>query len=93
MLTTIKNSFYRKPNPGMLLRAAIKHGLDLGRSIMIGDKDSDMQAASKARVGVRCHYLAGADGEIVSNVATHKIHSLREGASLLSESVATSEDA
>ena len=52
-----------------------------------------MQAASKAGVRVRCHYLAGDDGEIVSDVATHKIHSLRDGASLLSESVATSEDA
>lgn len=88
-----KDSSYRKPNPGMLLRAAKKHGLDLARSIMIGDKDSDMQAASKAGVGVRCHYLAGDDGEIVSDVATHKIHSLRDGVSLLSESVATSEDA
>jgi histidinol phosphatase-like enzyme len=88
-----KDSFDRKPNPGMLLRAAKKHGLDLGRSIMIGDKDLDMQAASKAGVGVRCHYLAGDDGEIVSDVATHKIHSLREGISLLSESVATPKDA
>ena len=88
-----RDSFDRKPNPGMLLRAAKKHGLDLGRSIMIGDKDSDMQAASKAGVGVRCHYLAGDDGEIVSEVATHKIQSLRDGLSLLSESVATSEDA
>jgi D-glycero-D-manno-heptose 1,7-bisphosphate phosphatase len=87
-----KDSLYRKPNPGMLLRAAKKHGLDLARSIMIGDKDSDMRAASKAGVGVRCHYLAGADGEIVSDVATHKIHSLRDGVSLLSESVATLED-
>ncbi len=88
-----RDSFDRKPNPGMLLRAAEKHGLDLGRSIMIGDKDSDMRAASKAGVGVRCHYLAGDAGEVVSDVATHMIHSLREGASLLSESVATPEDA
>lgn len=88
-----KDSFDRKPNPGMLLRAAEKHGLDLGRSIMIGDKDSDMQAACKAGVGVRCHYLAGADGAILSSAATHKIHLLREGISLLSASIATPEDA
>jgi D-glycero-D-manno-heptose 1,7-bisphosphate phosphatase len=74
-----KESFDRKPNPGVLLRAAEKHGRDLGRSIMIGEKDSDMQAATKAGVGVRCHYLAGADEDILSNVATHKIHLLREG--------------
>ena len=55
-----KESFDRKTNPGMLLHAAEKHSLDLGRSIMIGDKDSDMQAATKAGVGVRCQYLAGA---------------------------------
>ncbi len=81
------DSFDRKPNPGMLLRAAVKHGIDLGRSIMIGDRDSDMQAARKAGVRVRCHYLACGDGEVVSNGATHKIHSLREGCSLLCESV------
>ncbi len=88
-----KDLLCRTPNPGMLLRAAKKHVLDLGRSIMIGDKDSDMQAASKAGVGIGWHYLAGAVEGIVSKVATHKIHSLREGVSLLSELVATSEDA
>ncbi len=81
------DSLDRKPNPGMLLRAAEKHGLDLGRSIMIGDKDSDMQAASKAGVGVRCHYLSRADGEVVSDVATHQIRSLGESVSLLIGSV------
>lgn len=88
-----KDSFDRKPNPGMLLRAAEEHGIDMRRSIMIGDKDSDMQAACKAGVGIRCHYLAGDDGVILSSAATHKIHLLREGISLLSESVATPEDA
>ena len=88
-----KDSFDRKPNPGMLQRAAEKHGLDLGRSIMIGDKDSDMYAACKAGVGIRCHYLACADGVILSSAATHKIHALREGISLLSESVATQDGA
>jgi hypothetical protein len=77
----------------MLIRFTKKRRRNLGNLLSLGGKDSDMQAASKAGVRVRCHYLAGAVGEIVSNVATHKIHSLREGASLLSESVATSEDA
>lgn len=81
-----QDSFDRKPNPGMLLRAAEKYGIDLGRSIMIGDKDSDMQAASRAGVGIRCHYLAGALGEAVSIVATHEIRSLRDGIALLSGS-------
>lgn len=88
-----RDSFDRKPNPGMLLRAAEKYRLDMGNSIMIGDKDSDMQAASKAGIRIRCHYLAGAVGEIVSKFSTHKIHSLHEGALLLSESEPASEDA
>ncbi len=79
-----KDSFDRKPNPGMLLRAAKKHGLNLQRSIMIGDKDSDMLAAKNAGVAVRCHYLTDSEREVVSDVATYKIHSLREGILLLS---------
>jgi D-glycero-D-manno-heptose 1,7-bisphosphate phosphatase len=77
------DSFDRKPNPGMLLRAAETHGVDLSQSIMIGDKDSDMQAALNAGVGVRCHYLADGHDESLSHVATHRLYSLRAGTSLL----------
>lgn len=42
----------RKPAPGMLLRAQREHGLDLSASILIGDKVSDIEAASSAGVGV-----------------------------------------
>ena len=49
----------RKPNPGMLLRAAADLSLDLGRSILIGDKVSDMEAARRA--GVRGFLFAGGD--------------------------------
>ena len=38
----------RKPNPGMLLRAAEEHGLDLARSWMIGDKAIDVEAGRRA---------------------------------------------
>jgi len=78
-----KDSFDRKPNPGMLLRAKEKHGIDLEHSIMIGDKDSDMHAASKAGVDVRCQYLADGYNQLMSSAATHKIHSLTEGIPLL----------
>lgn len=79
-----KDSFDRKPNPGMLLQAAAKHGLDLARSIMIGDKDSDMQAAKSAGAGTRCLYLPDErETDECPGAATHRIHSLREGISLL----------
>ncbi|HTS21101.1 MAG TPA: HAD family hydrolase [Casimicrobiaceae bacterium] len=41
----------RKPNPGMLLRARSDFDLDLSRSVMIGDRDSDIAAGSSAGVG------------------------------------------
>lgn len=38
----------RKPAPGMLLRAAERLDIDLGRSWMIGDSDSDIEAGQAA---------------------------------------------
>ena len=38
----------RKPKPGLLLRAAREHGLDLSRSFMIGDRITDIIAGSRA---------------------------------------------
>jgi D-glycero-D-manno-heptose 1,7-bisphosphate phosphatase len=42
----------RKPQPGLLLRAAAEHRLDLTRCYLIGDKVSDMEAGRA--VGCRC---------------------------------------
>jgi len=38
----------RKPNPGMLLRAAADHGIDLRRSFIVGDKATDLEAGHRA---------------------------------------------
>lgn len=46
-----RQSFWRKPNPGMILEAAQTLKLDLPRSVMIGDRERDMQAAQSAGVG------------------------------------------
>ncbi|OHD55429.1 MAG: hypothetical protein A2Y33_11580 [Spirochaetes bacterium GWF1_51_8] len=37
-----KESLLRKPEPGMILLAADKHFVDVGRSFMVGDKQSDV---------------------------------------------------
>lgn len=49
----------RKPNPGMILRAVVDHGLDPDLSLMIGDQPSDMEAARRA--GVVGFHFAGGD--------------------------------
>lgn len=41
----------RKPSPGMLLRAARDFSLDLPRSVLIGDRCTDMAAGAAAGVG------------------------------------------
>lgn len=38
----------RKPNPGMLITASLKHSIDLKKSFMIGDRSSDIVAGNKA---------------------------------------------
>jgi D-glycero-D-manno-heptose 1,7-bisphosphate phosphatase len=38
----------RKPAPGLLLRAAAEHGIDLARSWMVGDQPSDAEAGRRA---------------------------------------------
>ena len=38
----------RKPRPGMLLRAAAEHHLDLGASFMVGDRITDVIAGARA---------------------------------------------
>ena len=41
----------RKPAPGMILRAAKEHSLDLRRSILVGDKATDIEAGRAAGIG------------------------------------------
>lgn len=45
------DSFDRKPNPGMILRAQRHYGLQLNKSVLVGDKESDIAAAKSAGVG------------------------------------------
>lgn len=49
----------RKPNPGMLLKAIADHHIDPGRSLMIGDRQSDLDAATGA--GVTGYLFSGGD--------------------------------
>ncbi len=66
----------RKPKPGMLLRAAREHDIDLAHSFMVGDAISDMRAAQAAgvhcalvRTGRGAGELARCNGEMWFDVA------------------------
>lgn len=57
------DSILRKPNPGMILQAERELNVDLGRSVLVGDKDSDIEAGIKAGVGRNLLFRRGmADG-------------------------------
>lgn len=44
------SSYFRKPQTGMLLKAAKDHQLDLSLSVMIGDNESDERTGFNARL-------------------------------------------
>ena len=54
----------RKGAPGMLLQAAVEHGIDLQRSFMIGDKLADIEAGQRA--GCRSVLVLTGYGKIVA---------------------------
>lgn len=60
----------RKPRPGLLRQAAAELGLDLGRSVMVGDKESDLEAARAVgcrAVLVRTGYGAEVERTLAAN--------------------------
>ena len=50
---------WRKPNPGMLKAAADELNIDLTRSILAGDRLSDLMAADRAGLRRLCHVNTG----------------------------------
>jgi D-glycero-D-manno-heptose 1,7-bisphosphate phosphatase len=49
----------RKPNPGMLQRAAAMLNIDMARSWLVGDHASDIEAAKRAGLAGALHVLTG----------------------------------
>lgn len=83
----------RKPGPGMLLRAAREHGLDLNRSVMVGDTISDMEAGRNAGVAatvlVRTGY--GARIDLPDPAIDHVVADMAQAAQII-EHICLSED-
>lgn len=53
----------RKPEPGMLLQAQKEHDIDLGKSVMVGDKATDVEVGQ--RVGTKTVLLTAGYGKQV----------------------------
>jgi D-glycero-D-manno-heptose 1,7-bisphosphate phosphatase len=66
----------RKPEPGMLLDAAEDLQIDLTASLLVGDKERDIEAAIRA--GVPRQYLYDPEGHSGDSAATAVIASFQE---------------
>ena len=64
----------RKPKPGMLIGAAKKYDIDLENSIMIGDKERDIEAGLNA--GVHETYLFDESKRVAVSKATKIVSTL-----------------
>jgi D-glycero-D-manno-heptose 1,7-bisphosphate phosphatase len=69
-----KDCRFRKPNPGMILKAANDHGLDLDKSILIGNKLSDIEAGQQAGIKRLCFI----GNDLVTEIPFEKITKLKE---------------
>ncbi|MBK3732881.1 D-glycero-beta-D-manno-heptose 1,7-bisphosphate 7-phosphatase [Azospirillum brasilense] len=71
-----RDSFWRKPNPGMILDAARRLDLDLSRSVFLGDQATDMQAALTAGVGLRVQLSDAQDGDQAASLTISRLTDL-----------------
>jgi D-glycero-D-manno-heptose 1,7-bisphosphate phosphatase len=66
----------RKPRPGLIRRAARERGLDLARSVMFGDRGSDISLAANVGIpGILVNELPGYDGP----APLHRARTLLDG--------------
>ena len=66
----------RKPNPGMLLKLQEEFEVDYANSIIIGDKESDIEAGLNA--GLIETYLLSEDGSVIESKATKIVSKLED---------------
>jgi len=72
----------RKPESGMILQAAREHRVDLRRSFLIGDKESDAECGQNA--GVRTiRVRTGLDRETIDSVADWVAEDLPEAVEII----------
>jgi D-glycero-D-manno-heptose 1,7-bisphosphate phosphatase len=80
----------RKPAPGLLFSAADRFGLDLARSVMVGDRWRDIEAG--ARAGVSTVWVRSDYCEPPPNAPDHVVDGLLDVVPLVSSSLAVEEE-
>tara|TARA_X000000950_G_scaffold29542_1_gene31972 strand:+ start:2795 stop:3343 length:549 start_codon:yes stop_codon:yes gene_type:complete len=68
----------RKPNPGMIYQAKEDFNIDLSRSLLIGDKLTDIKAGQNAGIGTNVLYTGKDEIKTDSEYANHSVSSLNE---------------
>ena len=68
----------RKPNPGMLLQAIDQYNIDPQQSIMIGDRETDMQAAHRANVKTKILFTSQPPTETIADYCVNKLSMVKE---------------
>ena len=58
----------RKPEPGLLLKAAEEHNIDLQQSLMIGDRESDVKAGENAGVKISVQIPTNMPGSLLEEL-------------------------
>ena len=82
----LKDDVSRKPHPGMILKAQQELSIDLSRSLLIGDKPSDIQAGKAAGVGTNLLLTINLPNEL-RNLKYELITSLHEAIPYLQRGV------
>lgn len=72
------DSPYRKPGPGMILQAAEEFGVDLARSVLVGDKEIDIQAGIAAGVGCNLLYIPSGLCDAIETSASAVVEGLSD---------------
>ena len=72
------DSPYRKPEPGMIHQAAKEFDVDLAKSVLVGDKETDIQAGIAAGVGCILLYIPSGLCDATESAASAVVESLSE---------------
>lgn len=63
-----QKSHFRKPAPGMILQAANEIGINLSKSILVGDKESDIEAGLAAGIGNLFYFRINQKSDLTSAI-------------------------